>query len=101
MAPPRDKFFTSLDPEAFQNVERIYLNMAIWPGTKDPNADVMQIRVTGLKNGNWEEIGRISIYKDQQGYRELPPRVPPEKQEDTEIPSKKDTEMVLWFCNFQ
>jgi hypothetical protein len=93
MAPPRDKFFTSIDPQAFQNVERIYLNTAIWPGTKDPTADVIQIQITGLKNGNWEEIGRLALYRNQQGYSELPPRAASEKQGDTGIPSKEDTEI--------
>ncbi len=83
MSPPQDKFFIPLDTESFQNIERAYLNVAIWPGTKDPTADVIQIRLSGLKNEEWIEIGRISLYKDGQGYRKLPPRKQPEQQQET------------------
>lgn len=67
-----DKFRLSLNPELFQNFERYYLSIAIWPGIKDPNADILKIQFTGLKNNNWEQIGEINLYKDKQGYKNLP-----------------------------
>ena len=83
MAPPRDKFFIPLDIESLQNVERSYLNVAIWPGTKDPKADVIQIRLSALKNEEWIELGTISLYRDEQGYRKLPPRQQVEQKQET------------------
>jgi hypothetical protein len=78
--------------DTFHNVERGYLNVAIWPGTKDPTADVIQIRLSGLKNEEWIELGRLSLYKDDQGYRKLPPRQQPEQQQETfNNISKQDT----------
>lgn len=102
MAPPREKFFIPIDAESFQNVDRVYLNVGIWPGTKDPTADVIQVRISGLKNDSWEEIGRISIYRDGQGYRELPPRQPPEqrqepisKKESTDTPTEESEDNLF------
>lgn len=83
MAPPRHKFGISLDPESLQNFERFYLSIAVFSGRKDPNADVIQIQISGLKNENWETVGRIGIYRDGQEYRELPPIKPPEPKQET------------------
>ena len=95
MSQPRDKFKLAIDPEAIQGIERIFLNVAIWPGTKDPSADVIRVSVDGLKNDNWETVDRISIYRDQQGYRELPrrPWPPTQEQDNIESSSEKKNEI--------
>ncbi len=91
MPPPRDRFGASLDTESLQDFERFYLSLSIWPGTKDPNADVIQIQLSGLKNEKWETVQRFAIYRDEQGYRQLPPRPPTiQKQETIESISKKE-----------
>jgi hypothetical protein len=92
MSYPRDKFKLVIEPEAFQGMERIYLNIAIWPGTKDPSADVIRVSVDGLKNGEWGEVEKISIYRDDQGYRELPKRPFPPSQKQNKIESSVDKE---------
>ena len=98
MSYPRDKFKLAIEPDAFQGMERIYLNIAIWPGTKDPSADVIRVSVDGLKNGEWGEVEKISIYRDDQGYRELPKRPfsSPQKQnkiENSEYSEDKESEI--------
>jgi hypothetical protein len=94
MSHPRDKFKLAIEPEALQGMERIYLNVAIWPGTKDPSADVIRVSVDGLKNEEWVEAERISIYRDQQGYRELPKRPSP-TQEQNKIENSTEKEKEI------
>ncbi|KON28236.1 hypothetical protein AC481_02465 [miscellaneous Crenarchaeota group archaeon SMTZ-80] len=94
MSHPRDKFKLAIDLEAIQSLERIFLNVAIWPGTKDPSADVIRVSVDGLKDDDWKVVGKISIYRDQQGYRELPrqPWPPPQEQDKIESSAEKKNE---------
>ena len=89
MSFPRNRFGVSLDPESFQNFERFYLSVTIYPGKKDPNADVIAVQISGVKDEKWETIKRFSLYKDAQGYSQLPDRLPPVQNQ--EIISKEDT----------
>ena len=92
MAPPREKFGLSIDKESLQDFERYYLSVAVFSGKKDPNADVLQIRLSGVRNEKWEEIGRISLYREQQGYRQMPglPRPSTQTQQSTIEFNEKD-----------
>lgn len=90
MAPPKYSFRASIDPESFQDFERFFLNVAIFSGKKDPNADVIQIQISGLRNDNWETVSRIGVYRDEQGYRELPPLKPPAPKQEPIKLSKEE-----------
>ena len=92
MAPPKFKFWKSLDPKVFQDCERGYLNVAVFSGKKDPTADVIQIRVTGLKNEQWETIGSIHLYKDKIEYIELPDTPPPVQKQESKDTSDHPSE---------
>lgn len=83
MAPPRDKFWINLDKESFNKLELPRLNIAIWPGRKDPTADVIHIQISGLVNEAYENVAEISLYRDGEGYRKLPPRRQVEKKQET------------------
>jgi hypothetical protein len=90
MAPPRYKFGTTLDPESLKNFEMLYFSSAIFSGVKDPNADVIQIQISGAKNDTWETLERITLYREGKEYREIPQRQPVQKQESTEETSKEE-----------
>ncbi|WP_455367505.1 hypothetical protein [[Eubacterium] cellulosolvens] len=93
MAPPKERFGLSIDSQLMQGFERYYLSVAIFSGVKDPSADVFQIRLSGVKNEKWEEIGRVNLYRDQQGYRQFPSiPISAQKQTPTLEVSKEDFE---------
>ena len=83
MAPPRDKFGIDLDKESFNKLEFPRLSIAIWPGRKDPSTDVIHIQIRGLVNENYENVAEISLYRDGEGYRKLPPRQQVEQKQET------------------
>ncbi len=91
MAPPRDKFGIDLIKESINKLESPRLSIAIWPGTKNPNADVIRIQIRGLANETYENAAEITIYRDEQGYRVLPPlqQQVEQKQETIDDLSKK------------
>ena len=52
-----------------------YLSLTIWPGRKDPTAEVLTIQIRRLNNDNWETVGRLAIYRTSNGdYSQLPER---------------------------
>jgi len=95
MAPPKFNFWETLDPKVFQNYERTYLSVAVFSGKKDPTADVIRIKVTGLRNEQWETIGEIALYRDKIEYRKLPPQIQPVQKKESvdapDFPSKQES----------
>jgi len=52
-----------------------YLNLNIWPGKKDPTAEVLTIQIRHLESDNWETVGRLAVYRTSDGdYSQLPER---------------------------
>lgn len=52
-----------------------FLNITVWPSKSDPNAEVIVMQVRRQKEGQWETIGRLAVYRTSQGsYSELPER---------------------------
>ena len=52
-----------------------YLSLTVWPGKKDPVAEVLTIQIRRLNNDNWETVGRLAIYRTSNGdYSQLPER---------------------------
>jgi hypothetical protein len=52
-----------------------YLSLTVWPGKKDPMAEVLTIQIRRLNNDNWETVGRLAIYRTSNGdYSQLPER---------------------------
>jgi hypothetical protein len=47
----------------------------VWPGRKDPMAEVLTVQIRHLNNDNWETLGRLAIYRTSNGeYSQLPER---------------------------
>ncbi len=62
--------------------------MSIWPGKKDPSAEVLTIQIRRLEGDQWVTAGRLAVYRTSEGgYSQLPDR-PPEQQ----ITKVKETE---------
>ena len=52
-----------------------YLSLTVWPGRKDPMAEVLTIQIRRLNNDNWETVGRLAVYRTSNGdYSQLPER---------------------------
>jgi len=52
-----------------------YLNLVIWPGKTDPQAEVIVVQLRRRAEDNWETIARLAIYRSSDGrYIELPNR---------------------------
>ena len=67
------RFSTRLD-------EQDYLNVTIWPGKSDPNADVIVVEIRHREGDEWETVGRLAVYRSSDGrYVELPERRPPSR----------------------
>ncbi|WP_455277629.1 hypothetical protein [[Eubacterium] cellulosolvens] len=52
-----------------------YLTLSIWPGKKDPTAEVLTIQIRRMENEEWVTAGRLAIYRTSDGtYSQLPER---------------------------
>jgi hypothetical protein len=57
-----------------------FLNMAVWPGRSNPQAEVVSIQLRRF-DGDWKTLARLALYRTREGaYSELPERTP--KQRD-------------------
>jgi hypothetical protein len=54
-----------------------YLTLAIWPGKKDPTAEVLTIQIRRMEGSDWMTAGRLAVYRTSDGiYSKLPERTP-------------------------
>jgi len=54
--------------------------MAVWPGKKDPNAEVLTVQIRHSTGSSWETVGRLAVYRTSEGgYSQLPERQPTNK----------------------
>lgn len=54
-----------------------FLNVTVWPGKSDPSAEVIVTQIRRQKEGQWETIARLAVYRNSAGlYNELPERPP-------------------------
>ncbi len=52
-----------------------FLNLTVWAGKKDPEAEVITVQVRRLVGDQWETVGKIAAYRTKQGdYSQLPER---------------------------
>jgi hypothetical protein len=65
---PKARFSTRLPTGEF-------LNLSIWQGKSDPNAEVLRIELRRLEKDAWESVARIAVYRTSDGkYSQLPDR---------------------------
>jgi hypothetical protein len=51
-----------------------FLNVAVWPGRSDPEAEVVSIQLRKF-DGDWKTRTRVALYRTKDGtYSELPER---------------------------
>ena len=49
--------------------------MSIWPGKKDPTAEVLTIQIRRMENEEWVTAGILAVYRTSDGtYSQLPER---------------------------
>ncbi|MDH5770016.1 MAG: hypothetical protein OEZ25_01840 [Candidatus Bathyarchaeota archaeon] len=54
-----------------------YLNLAVWPGKKDPTAEVLTIQIRRMEGDDWITAGRLAVYRTSDGiYSKLPEHPP-------------------------
>ncbi len=54
-----------------------FLNLTVWPGKKDPAAEVITVQIRRLVGDQWQTVGRLAAYRTADGnYSQLPDRVP-------------------------
>ena len=52
-----------------------FLTLTVWPGKKDPTAEVIQVQIRHLSGDSWETVGRLAVYRTADGnYSQLPER---------------------------
>ena len=52
-----------------------FLNITVWPGRSDPSAEVIVTQIRRQKDGQWETVARLAVYRTLEGsYSELPER---------------------------
>ncbi|MEM3608323.1 MAG: hypothetical protein QW238_05620 [Candidatus Bathyarchaeia archaeon] len=62
-----------------------YLTLAVWPGKRDPTAEVLTIQIRRLEADSWRTIGRLAVYRSSDGnYSQLPERQPLTEAEDSQ-----------------
>lgn len=65
---PKARFSTRLPTGEF-------LNLSVWQGKSDPNAEVLRIELRKLEKDAWESVARIAVYRTPDGkYSQLPDR---------------------------
>ena len=67
MAKPKGRFYSRLPNGNF-------LNVTIWPGKSDPEAEIIVSEVRRYRSDSkWETISRLAIYRSPSGrYNQLP-----------------------------
>ena len=69
-----------------------YLSIAIWPGKKDPSAEVITIQIRRQEGGEWMTVGRLAVYRTSDGrYSKLPERRIEAKESEPEPSFEEDT----------
>jgi len=62
--------------------------MAVWPGKKDPNAEVLTVQIRHSTGSSWETVGRLAVYRTSEGgYSQLPELQPPSRITETQVSS--------------
>jgi hypothetical protein len=52
-----------------------FLNLSIWQGKSDPNAEVLRVELRKLEKDTWQSVARIAVYRTADGkYSQLPDR---------------------------
>ena len=65
---PKGRFYTRIN-------EQDFLGITIWPGKKDPTAEVIAVQLRRRDGDNWETVGRLAVYRTSDGaYSKLPER---------------------------
>jgi hypothetical protein len=65
---PKARFSTRLPTGEF-------LNLSIWQGKSDPNAEVLRVELRKLEKDSWQSVARIAVYRTSDGrYSQLPDR---------------------------
>jgi hypothetical protein len=68
---PKARFSTRLPTGEF-------LNLSIWQGKSDPNAEVLRVELRKLEKDTWQSVARIAVYRTADGkYSQLPDRAKP------------------------
>jgi len=63
---PKARFSTRLPTGEF-------LNLSIWQGKSDPNAEVLRVELRKLDKDSWQSVARIAVYRTPDGkYSQLP-----------------------------
>ena len=72
-----------------------YLTLSVWPGKKDPTAEVITIQIRRLVGDNWITAGRLAVYRTSDGiYSQLPERPPPQKTEEKEVKTFQEDSLL-------
>jgi hypothetical protein len=67
--------------------------LAVWPGKKDPTAEVLTIQIRHSTGDSWETVGRLAVYRTGDGnYSQLPERQPLKKTSEVEAVSELSEE---------
>jgi hypothetical protein len=54
-----------------------YLQIAIWAGKTDPAAEVVNVQVRHMSDGEWMTTGKLAVYRAKDGsYTQLPDKPP-------------------------
>lgn len=54
-----------------------FLNLTVWPGKKDPTAEVITVQIRRLVSDQWQTVGKLAAYRTADGrYSQLPERPP-------------------------
>ncbi len=54
-----------------------YLQIAVWAGKTDPAAEVVNVQVRHMSDGEWMTAGKLAVYRAKDGsYTQLPDKPP-------------------------
>ncbi len=73
-----------------------FLTLTVWPGKKDPTAEVLTIQIRHLTGDSWETIGRLAVYRTSDGgYSQLPERQPQKRTLEGEGRENSEDKIVV------
>ena len=71
-----------------------YLTLSVWPGKKDPTAEVLTIQIRRMEGDEWMTAGRLAVYRTQDGtYSQLPERPAQINSEKTKMKEQEEKEL--------
>ena len=73
-----------------------YLQVAVWAGKTDPAAEVLNVQVRHMEDGEWTTAAKLAVYRAKDGsYTQLPDRPQPSLKTPNKPLDQPDSSTII------